>query len=152
MVINDIQIPYPELRIVAQPKLHYSVENAKIGLTLNRIYERFDAICHFHYVSERFFFSLSNFKFNFKMMGVYFQPLGDNSLGDISEFSDSAPDYWIGKWFLEYVDGFVYQISDKSVGMLFNDGLKFMRTPEKEYVIFLLSYAFAYKLMCSNCV
>lgn len=56
MVINDIQIPYPELRIVAQPKLHYSVENAKIGLTLNRIYERFDAICHFHYVSERFFF------------------------------------------------------------------------------------------------
>lgn len=86
------------------------------------------------------------------MIGVYFQPLGDNSFGDISEFSDAEPDYWIGKWFLEYVDGFVYQISDKSVGMLFNDGLKFMRTPEKEYVIFSLAYAFAYKLMCSNCV
>lgn len=65
-----------------------------------------------------------------------FQPQDNFNFGDVTEFADTEPNYWIGKWFLEYVDGFVYQISDKSVGMLFNDGLKFMQTPGREYVTF----------------
>lgn len=69
------------------------------------------------------------------MKCVNFQnQLGVHSFAD--EFADPEPDYWIGKWFLEYVDGFIYQISDKTIGMLFNDGLKFMQTPDKECVIF----------------
>lgn len=55
MVTDGIQIKYPELLIVAQPKLNYSIENAKIGLILYRIYERFDTLCHFNDVSSRFF-------------------------------------------------------------------------------------------------
>lgn len=51
MTIDGVDVVYPEIRIVAQPKLCCSDGNTKYAHVFDRIYERFDAICRFHDVS-----------------------------------------------------------------------------------------------------
>ena len=60
------------------------------------------------------------------------------SLELLVEVEDPAagPVYWISKW-VDYSDkyGLGYQLSDNSVGVLFNDNTKFIMDAAGEYVV-----------------
>lgn len=57
--------------------------------------------------------------------------MSDHSISDFSEHNELQPDYWISKWTYDESNGFGYELSDGSTGMLFHEGLNLKRIPDK---------------------
>ncbi|XP_031636237.1 serine/threonine-protein kinase PLK1-like isoform X2 [Contarinia nasturtii] len=106
--VETKDVTYQEICVKMGPILPKTFKNINQVRVLEDVFDRFNAMCRYYIQS-------------------------DQNLSDISDVDTFNPVHWVNRWSFDQnsASGFAYELSDGTTGMIFHEGLRFMRTPKK---------------------